>query len=131
MVSASEIEWDASLAGDSKSEAVTCVSNKVRILATLTGEAGEEIEVLTLRWKEGVLVLSDDRFLELHSKLLLPKWVAVEIGDDVREYRAPGPPQLHRIEPEYLLFLRKFGDRGYVPVTGQQWGAMSVRLLNK
>ena len=86
--------------------------------------------MITLEWKPNVVVLTNHDFAELRTELLLPNLVRVMIDGEITGYGGSQPIETQKIEPEYLLFLRRLNDDRYVPVTGQRYSGMSVRTLN-
>jgi hypothetical protein len=129
-VSRSEIEWDNAIAGEFDGTTVTCISNKLRVLSTLKGRSGDEIVVITVQWKPPVVVRTDFDFAELRTQLLLPSLVRLVMDGEVAGYGGSQPIETYKIEPEYLLYVRKLNGKEYVPVTGQRYSGMSVRTLN-
>ena len=128
--SRAEIKWDDDIGGDFGKVTTKLVANRLRVLSVLKGKADDEIEVTTLEWKPNVIVLTNSAFAEFRTHLLLPTLVRVEIDGQVTGYAGSQPLETYKIEPEYLLYLRKANDDKYVPTTGQRYSAMSVRTLN-
>jgi hypothetical protein len=124
----SEIEWQDDIGGDFGKEATKLIANRLQVLSVLKGQCGDEIEVMTLEWAPNVIVLVNHDFAVLRTQLLLPSMVSIEIDGQIIGYG--GSIDTYKIEPEYLLYLRRLDDDKYVPVTGQQYAGMSVRLLN-
>ena len=130
LISRSEIQWDESLAGDFNDTSVKCLSNRMRVLSTLKGDSGDKLEVVTLGLRPNALVLINVDFAEFRTRLLLPRLVQVDIDGEITGYGGSSPIETYTIEPEYLVYLRKLKDNQYVPVTGQRFSGMSVRILN-
>lgn len=128
--SRSEIEWADDIGGDFGKETTRLIANRLRVLSVLKGQSGDEIEVMTLEWKPNVVVLTNHDFAELRGQLLLPSLVSVVIDGQVTGYGGSQPIETYKIEPEYLLYLRRLNGDKYVPVTGQRYSGMSVRTLN-
>jgi hypothetical protein len=126
-ISTSEVQFDQAIAGEFKS--VKCLSNKMRILSTLKGRASEEIEVLTIEWKPGGIVLTNHEFAEISTSLLLPSHITVVDNGKVIGY-GDSKGKTYTIEPEYLLYLRRLSGQRFVPVTGQRFSGKCVRILN-
>ena len=128
--SRAETEWNDDIGGEYGKGATTLVSNRLRVLSVLKGKSVNEIHVMTLQWKRSVIILTNHYFAEHRAELLLPNLVRVVIDGQVTRYGGSHPIDSHKIEPEYLLYLRRLeGDR-YVPVTGQRYSGMSMRTLN-
>lgn len=126
-----EVEWNDDIGGDFGKETTALLSNRLRVLSVLKGESAEEIDVMTLQWKPNVVVLIDSDFAAIRQKLLLPSLFRVVKEDgEVTGYGGSQPISVHEIEPEYLLYLRRFDGDRYVPVSGQRYSGMSVRMLN-
>jgi hypothetical protein len=101
----------------------------MRILSTLKGRASEEIEVLTIEWKPGGIVLTNHEFAEISTSLLLPSHITVVDNGKVIGY-GDSKGKTYTIEPEYLLYLRRLSGQRFVPVTGQRFSGKCVRILN-
>ena len=129
-VSISEIEWDGAFDGEFDGKLVKCFSNKMRVLSTLKGRTGDEIEVVTIEWRSDVIVLTNFDFSEIRTSLLLPSLVRVEVDGAVVGYGESHSMKTYKIEPEYLLYLRRLNGERYVPVTGQRYSGLSARTLN-
>lgn len=141
--SGSEIDWANEIGGDFGKETAKLIANRLRVLSVLKGQSGDEIDVMTLEWKPDVTALTTHDFAELRTELLLPflaeirgdgqvtGYVPVQLRDDMAVGKTHTTViQTYKIEPEYLLYLRRLeGDR-YVPVTGQRYSGLSVRMLN-
>lgn len=125
-----EVEWNDDIGGDFGKGTTTLLANRLRVLSVLKGESADEINVMTLQWKPNVVVLTNSDFAELRTNLLLPNLVRVAIDDQVTGYGGSQPIDTYKIEPEYLLYLRRLEGGRYVPVTGQRYSGMSVRTLN-
>ncbi len=112
------------------------ISNRILVLTALKGQSDEEIELMTIEWNPGMIVLQKHDFAVLRSTLLLPNLVATELDGQIIGYGLiessadSGNLLKSTIEPEYLLFLRKRADGRFDPVTGHRYSRMSVRLLN-
>jgi hypothetical protein len=128
--SRSEAEWADDIGGDFGEGATKLIANRLQVLSVLKGQSGDEIQVMTLQWKRSVFVLTNHDFAELQAATLRPNLVTIEIGGQVTGYEGPEPMETYKIEPEYLLYLRRHSDDKYVPVTGQRYSGMSVRTLN-
>jgi hypothetical protein len=128
--SRSEVKWDVDIAGDFGKETAKLIENRLQVLSVLNGRSGDEVKVLTLESKPDVVVSTDFDFAELRTRLLLPSFVTVVVDGQITGYGGSQPIKTYKIEPEYLLYLRKLSDDKYVPVTGQRYSGMSVRTLN-
>jgi hypothetical protein len=125
-----EVEWRDEIGGDFGKGSTKLLSNRMRILSVLKGQAGDEVNVLTLEWKPDVIVLTNSDFAELKSKLLLPVVVPVVIDGAIVDYgEVVRGDKTYTVEPEYLLYLRHVDGTKYIPVTGQRYSGLSVRRL--
>ncbi len=130
MKSRSDAEWADDIGGDFGKGATNLIANRLQVLSVLKGQSGDEIQVMTLQWKRSVIVLTNHDFADLQAQTLRPNLVTIEIGGQVTGYEGAEPMETYKIEPEYLLYLRRHSDDKYVPVTGQRYSGMSVRTLN-
>ena len=126
----SDMAWDDGIGGAFGKETTKLIASRLRVLSVLKGESNDEIDVMTLEWKPNVLVLVNHDFAELRTQLMLPSLVSTVIDGQVTGYAESQPIETYKIEPEYLLYLRRVDGNGYVPVTGQRYSGMSVRTLN-
>ena len=125
-----EVEWNDDIGGSFGKGTTTLLSNRLRVLSVLKGKSADEINVMTLRWNPNVVVLTNHDFAVFRTELFLPNLVRVVIDGQITGYGGSQPIETYKIEPEYLLYLRRLEGGGYVPVTGQRYSGMSVRTLN-
>lgn len=131
VLSNANVPWDDEIGGDFGKRHTQLVSNRLRVLSVLKGEAKREIDVFPLEWKPNVVVLTNTDFAKLRSTLVLPNLVAVEIEGEISDYGiGVGGQRMHTIEPGYLLYLRQIDDGGFVAASGQRYSGLSVRRLD-
>ena len=116
---------------DSSKSSLKCIENQLRVLTVLKGEANQFIKVMTIEWTRKNIVLVNSDFAKLPKKCLRPRPLQI-VGenDNVVEYIFDGTVETNEFEPEYILFLQRVRGDEFIPVTGQRWGALSIRILN-
>ncbi|QDU55726.1 hypothetical protein [Aeoliella mucimassa] len=108
----------------------TQYDHRLQVHSVLKGACGQILHVATSEWKDDVIVMTNSDIARLRPTLRLPLLVGTEIDGVITSYGSSTPIETYDIHPEYLLYLKKYKDDLYVPVSGQRFSGLSVRLLN-
>ena len=102
------------------------VDTKLQVIASLKGSTAETINLQHFHYAPDASLLNDGPGLV--SLLTGPVSVVIQSNDsEPLQDKAKGLPSSN--VPQYLLFLKRFGDGQYAPVSGQLDADLSVRAL--
>lgn len=102
------------------------VDTKLQVIASLKGSTAETINLQHFHYAPNSSLLNDGPGLV--SLLTDPLSVVIQ-STDSEPLQAKGKRLSSSNVPQYLLFLKRFGDGHYAPVSGQLDADLSVRSL--
>jgi hypothetical protein len=132
LVEASYVPWDRELNLDFFSEdSGRLIKSRLAVLACLKGELEGEIDFYSLGIKEDMGYIGQDfDFAGFRKTVSIPDFGQRPIIGVQHFPTSARDIKYQEIEVEYLVFLKDFRDGRYHPVTGDQFSARSVRLIN-
>ncbi|MEM7476572.1 MAG: hypothetical protein AAF483_16415 [Planctomycetota bacterium] len=109
------------------------ISNSLKVLSVFKGASKKQVDVITTQWGPNTVALGlKTNFAVLRSRQQVSDLCAVEVDGQIVGLAPIQHRAQREIIPEYLIYLKHSGqdDDHFVPVTGQRWAGLSVRMLN-